>query len=547
MAREIQPSGDVGWLEASGLLHIFRILGVAVHPAKLVIGLLAILATCLVGWALDGVWTGAHRGVDEQAITRYISAAELDQPYESQRGEAGIFEVWREHERRCVLGLMGSSLPGVSVAAGTPVGRYVEAHSRARPLRNLVGMVHGVWWMFRYHSVYFAVFGLAALLIWSLSGGAITRIAAMQWTRDEKLSGREGLRFARQKLIGGFFLSPCIPLVFVLITVILLVLGGLVLRIPVLGDLLAGAGFVFAILGGFVISVLLLGLCVGGSLFWPAVAVEGSDAFDAFSRGMSYPLSKPWKAIWYAVITVVYASLCWVFVNLFTFFMLTITRTVVGFGAKDKIGRLWPLSGPNALYDWPSAQELASYEYISAFFVGVYVLTVVGLMWSFLASFYFSGSTLIYLLLRRDVDGISLDEVFAEESDLAVTAGAAPAASSTPRASSATPEAGIPLPVVDSGAAPAASSTPRDSSTTPEAGISLPVVDSGAVPPVGSTEKYVAPSVGKPDAMSETEHSSSEPTVADESAPASGESTPPPGTDRAADPDSQPRGTGDAV
>ena len=76
----------------------------------------------------------------------------------------------------------------------------------------------------------------------------------------------------------------------------------------------------------------------------------------------------------------------------------------------SKLELLWPLSGPNALYHWPQSTELAWYEYISAFFVGVYVLLVIGLMWSFLCSFYFSGSTVIYFLLRRDVDYIVDDD-----------------------------------------------------------------------------------------------------------------------------------------
>ena len=43
------------------------------------------------------------------------------------------------------------------------------------------------------------------------------------------------------------------------------------------------------------------------------------------------------------------------------------------------------------------------------------LLVVIGLMWAFLASFYFSGSTVIYFLLRRDVDGTDLEEVHTDD------------------------------------------------------------------------------------------------------------------------------------
>jgi len=421
--------GD-GWLEASGLVYIFRTLGLAVHPAKLGLALAAIILTFILGWVLDAIWTRGG-GVDETAIARFISARELDQPYVEPSGSLGMFKVWREYERGCLLGFLGSMIPGSSVAAGTAFGSYVEAHSHVGPLSNLVGMGYGVWWLLRHHPFYFLLFVGGSLVIWAWAGGAICRIAAVQYARDEKLTMNQAIAFAKEKLFGGFVLAPCIPVAFILITAVLLAIGGMLLRVPVLGDLIAGPAFILAIVGGFAVAVLLLGLIVGGSLFWPAVAVEGSDAFDSFSRSLSYPLSKPWKAVLYAVISTVFAGICWVFVNLFTFFALTVTRGIVGFGTSPfgwwsrgegeisvrKLDLLWPLAGPNTLYSWPDWSQLTWYEHFSAFFVGVYVLIVIGLMWAFLASFYFSASTVIYFLLRRDVDGTDLEELHTEDEE----------------------------------------------------------------------------------------------------------------------------------
>lgn len=437
--------GD-GWLEASGLVHIFRTLGLAVHPAKLGLALAAIILTFVLGWVLDAIWTRGG-GVDETAIARFISARELDQPYVEPSGSLGMFRVWREHERSHLLGFLGSTIPGSSVAAGTPVGSYVESHTNAGPLSNLVGMSNGVWWLLRHHPFFFILFVGGSLVIWAWAGGAICRIAAVQYARDEKLTMNQALAFSREKLFGGFVLAPCIPVAFILIAAVLLVVGGMLLRVPVLGDLIAGPTFILAIVGGFAVAVMLLGLIVGGSLFWPAVAVEGSDAFDSFSRSLSYPLSKPWKAVLYAVISTVFAGICWVFVNLFTFFALTVTRGIVGFGtspfgwwsrgegeaAVRKLDLLWPLAGPNTLYSWPDWSQLTWYEHFSAFFVGVYVLIVIGLMWSFLASFYFSASTVIYFLLRRDVDGTDLEELHAADEEPGK--GSSSTESSPPRAS----------------------------------------------------------------------------------------------------------------
>mgnify|MGYP006158310279 CR=1 FL=1 len=53
-------------------------------------------------------------------------------------------------------------------------------------------------------SLYFAVFG-----------GAISRIAAVQVARDEKISVRQALRFSLNKLL-SFVFAPVIPLIILL-------------------------------------------------------------------------------------------------------------------------------------------------------------------------------------------------------------------------------------------------------------------------------------------------------------------------------------------
>jgi len=442
-------SNGSGWLEASGLLYIFRALGMAVHPTKLCFALGAIVLTFLLGVVLDVVWKSSVGGVEKTAILHFIHPPEVEQP--EAKSDHGIFEIWVRHQRRCVLGLLGSSIPGASVAEGTTVGRYVDAHAQNKPLRYLTEMVHGVQWLLRYHPVYFLIFGLGTLLIWSFGGGAICRIAAVQFARDEKLTFKQAWGYAREKLVNGFFLAPCIPLIFIAMTAVLLVVGGMVLWIPVLGDFISGAAFGLAILGGFVITILLVGLLVGGSLLWPAVAVEGSDAFDSFSRSLSYPFTKPWKTIWYAVVAVVFAAICWLFIKLFTFFMLTITWVAVNFGTSpfgwwgrgadgemaSKLERLWTLGTPTTLFLSPDWSKLAWYEYISAALIAFHVLLIVGLMWSFLASFYFSASTVVYYLLRRDVDATDLEDVFVEEDRESEVAGAPAASASTPERSAA--------------------------------------------------------------------------------------------------------------
>jgi hypothetical protein len=55
---------------------------------------------------------------------------------------------------------------------------------------------------------------------------------------------------------------------------------------------------------------------------------------------------------------------------------------------------------------------------IGAFLIYVWVLVVVGLIVSFVISFYFSASTIIYALMRNRVDRIALDEIYSAVDEL---------------------------------------------------------------------------------------------------------------------------------
>ncbi len=432
MAENGKPATHANWLDASGLPYIARTFSTVLQPSRLGIALVCLLTTLLLGWIMDVIWKQAGSGVEPNAIATYILARQTDQEIpESPAGETegeekttcGVFEVWSLHERNCVLGLLGSAVPGAeSVAAGSPIDAYLRQPAGASStLASLTGMLYGVLWLAEARTCYFVLFTLGVLFVWSLGGGALCRMAALHFAREEKLTIGQALSFARPRWFGSFFLAPILPLLFMLGVMVLLVLGGMVLWIPIFGDLVAGGAFILALLGGFVLALLMLGLLAGGSLLWPTVAAEGSDAFDAFSRSVSYVLSRPWKTILYFIIALVYGSLCWLFVRLITFAALKFTHVVVGVGTSffgatsNKVERIWPMGGFGQLHGTIDWSQLTWYESISAFFVWVAVVVVIALMWSFLVSFYFTISTVIYFLLRRDVDHIDLEDIYFDE------------------------------------------------------------------------------------------------------------------------------------
>jgi hypothetical protein len=417
-----------GWLDASGVPYLARAFRLALHPTKLTVALLGLIATLIWGGFLDAMWVRADAGVPADAIRSYIHGQQIDLGHEEGAGDMGPFRAWRLHERDCAVGLLASAVPASSWLEGSPVGSYLSHHEGYGPVGQLADMGYGVAWLVVQHPGFALLFGVGLLLIWSACGGGICRAAAVQFARDDRLTIPQAMAFVRPKLIGGFFFAPLLPLILALLIVLMLLFGGVVLRIPVFGDVVAGLLFFAAIAGGFIVALVGLGWLLGGSLFWPTVATEGSDAFDALSRAGNYVFVRPFKTIWYGIVAAIFGGIAWLFLHMLTFLALKIVRIFVGAGSEvfglwpraehaDKLEMVWAFGGIDQLHAFPPSGTLHGYEWIAAVLIGIQVLLVVGLLWSFVVSYYFSASTITYFLLRRDVDHTAMDDVCIEDAD----------------------------------------------------------------------------------------------------------------------------------
>jgi len=284
----------------------------------------------------------------------------------------------------------------------------------------------GLSWFARIHWLYFTIYTLFCLAVWAIAGGAICRIAALHACRDEKIPLKEAFRFGLAKFT-NFFTAPLMPVICLLGCCVFLWVGGLVGAIPWLGELIVGPLFFLALIISFVLALVIVGAIGGLGLMYPTIAVEGSDALDAFSRSYSYVYSRPWRTIFYTVVAAIYGTLCFVFVKLFVGLIFLASWTIVGMtmdlrtaalaGPLGKLSAMWyspaPLTGPffGQFFLFP----LKGTEPVGAFFIAVSVFVLVGLVIAFAVSFFFSAYTLIYLLLRQRVDATGPSEVFVEQ------------------------------------------------------------------------------------------------------------------------------------
>jgi len=255
------------------------------------------------------------------------------------------------------------------------------------------------------------------LVIWSIIGGAITRSAALEFARDEKIGFKESLSFASKKF-WSYFWSPITPALGVLFFSACNILGGLLGQVKYIGEIAVAIGFPLAIISGFLIIFIGIIGIIGFFLMFPAISAEGSDAFDAMSRAYSYVISKPKHFISLFLSIIICGTIFAFFVCLVACLVMQTSFYTVGFGMGQKFESIREvISGGKATM---ASLDLLSMKF-TALMLMVYMALVKVAVGSLVVGFAGSASTIAYFLLRKDVDGTDINDVYIEEQEKQTT------------------------------------------------------------------------------------------------------------------------------
>jgi hypothetical protein len=257
-------------------------------------------------------------------------------------------------------------------------------------------------------SPWVAFLVLPLMAIWTaVCGGAICRSAACEFA--------QGLGIEWPKAV-GFALSRWWALVGALVGPLLLawglmlamcVAGWALFSLPVV-NLLGAATWPLFLLGGLVVSIVLLAYLAGSPMLLPSVACEGTDAVDAVQHAYSFVLARPLRLASYLLILIVQMIVLFVIVS--AIFWLAIN-------VAQKCGMEWSgTRGADALGAMPDhvvqeVDEKAPWRVVRGL-VNLWTVVPVLLPIAFLASFTWCGSTILYLAMRRVVDGQDVHEVW---------------------------------------------------------------------------------------------------------------------------------------
>ncbi|MGE0432039.1 MAG: hypothetical protein AB7K09_06765 [Planctomycetota bacterium] len=278
------------------------------------------------------------------------------------------------------------------------------------------------------------LFAFVGLIWWAFCSrqlGAISRIAAVEVSRDVRIEMGKALAFARSRARPLFAAPVIIDMVFLLLC-LGIALWAFIGWIPWLGPVICALTVPLVIFAGFLMAVLLIGGVLGSPMLVPALAVEGTDSFDALSRAYSFVYSRPWHYLLYNAIGLAYGAICVAFVFAFTLLMLALAalpaRLVWGGPFERFLSFVMPADDMYRVMTF-GAERLANASIsdilekdgpaglVFVVLMLVVLIFVLGLALAYVVSYLTTMFTLIYYAMRTRVDGTDTTEIFYDEDD----------------------------------------------------------------------------------------------------------------------------------
>jgi hypothetical protein len=347
---------------------------------------------------------------------------------------------------------------GSGSESATPRGHFVAAFRDLIPvlLEPIVKILTPIVYLFDqradwYVRGYLLFVLFYALAVWGFFGGAITRLAAVQVARNEKIPLREAIAFAKDRFV-SFFAAPAFPLLLLGILVFCLWLFGWVEGYTFwFGDIvIAGLLWPIVLIVGLIMAVVLVGL-VGWPLMNPTISAEGSDSFDALSRSYSYVYQSPWHYLWYGALATLYGMALVFFVGFMASLIVFLGKWSVSmtpgigsnnpkndrepsylfiyaptsFGWRDLLisnssyaeVKTTPGGATSVELSQPYLESISIPNKIGAALVAIWIWLFFLLVVGFGYSYFWTAATIVYFLMRRHVDDTDMDEVHLEEDE----------------------------------------------------------------------------------------------------------------------------------
>lgn len=424
-----QAVQEVRWLEVFPWLRLWNCLWIAIAPGNLVIAFLGVIMTYL-GWGIidailpvrsaarivisgdlprspDGTTAppgenGAQEGTDAADSPFPARVLTVDEPLpagavagfaESKSIlEKLVPETWRVKSSWGVM-------PGIDRLEDPMIGIWRRISA---PFAALFCAADLSW----LDRVRLALQGMWIVAVWALFGSMLTRHAALELAGADRPKWPDLWQFAATRWLHNF-LAPLSLVLVVLLLWGLLTLAGMVLLTSNAGLAVAGVFWPIALAIGLGTTLTLVGLMFGWPLLSASISADGQDGFGAVGTAFSYVYRRPLPLAFYVIVAAFLGWLAWVIVSGLAESLISLTNAATMAGLSEERVRSLNLRdetlGPLGKF---GLGAMESWRYL-----------VQSVAVSFLFSYFWAATTMIYLLLRRSVDGTDWNEVYIEESN----------------------------------------------------------------------------------------------------------------------------------
>jgi hypothetical protein len=296
----------INWRESLPWLIIFRTFSAAVHPTPILLAFLGAILTPL-GWFLfDVVLISNNMKGDLPA--EQLAAKSPEEQFESAKLNTLVERMRSPYE--------SVFIPGNQRAPDEANGiRFLDPVIYGKPASAFFHIADPLIRVFDQGTPGFRVYlylfmgSMWTLAVWAFFGVGICRSAVLKFTREEPIGPIDAVMFSVRHFLSSLS-AVGIPLLCVLLLAIPGLIAGLFLLFD-FGTIIAGI-FWFVVLGcGFVMAILLVGLFFAWPLMIPAVSTDEVDGFDAMARGYSYIFARPLGYLFYTLLALAFGALCY--------------------------------------------------------------------------------------------------------------------------------------------------------------------------------------------------------------------------------------------
>ncbi len=278
----------------------------------------------------------------------------------------------------------------------------LDVEGAAAPFLEFIAICGALW---EAHWWTTLIVAPVVLAIWGVGGCVISRIAACDMAQGMLVPWMEGRKFALERA-GSILFGLLAPLALGVLIWFALAAAGWVLFSVAWVNVAGGVLYVFFVLAAVLAVLVVAVYALGFPLIVPAVAVEGADGIDALARAYPYVLGRPLRYAAYVIILLLLGHVAVTVVNL-------AADGVVSFASGAATA--WTGESANRVIGAGtegSTEGLTGSERVAAGLVKFWTNLVRVIVAAFVVSYFFCGSTVLYLLMRRVCDGQDTGELW---------------------------------------------------------------------------------------------------------------------------------------